>query len=149
MTNNQKILLGVGSAVALVGGYFIYKALRPKKPIVKDKNGNVVPTTPNSTTTTSTNTTTDESTTTRNPNVYWSPKMKKYKVNVSKGNLNIREQPNDKSKVKGFVGKDCIIECEPSTTDGWLEIISFTNDANCKYTYTSGFVSSKYLVEVK
>ena len=36
MTNKTKIIIGVGSAVALVGGYFIYKALRPKKPIVND-----------------------------------------------------------------------------------------------------------------
>ncbi len=147
MTNKTKIIIGVGSAVALVGGYFIYKALRPKKPIVIDKDGNVVPTT-TPTTTPSTSTTTP-STTTPNPNVYSSPNMKKYKVNVSKGNLNIREQPNDKSKVVGFVSKDCIIECEPSTVEGWLEIISATKEGTCKFNLSSGYVSSKYLLEVK
>lgn len=46
MTNKTKIIIGA-SVVALVGGYFIYKALRPKKPInnaIGDKDGKrVVP----------------------------------------------------------------------------------------------------------
>jgi hypothetical protein len=37
MTNKTKIYIGVGSAVALIGGYFIYKALRPKKPILNGR----------------------------------------------------------------------------------------------------------------
>ena len=144
MTKQTKILIGVGSVVALVGGYFIYKALRPKKPIVLDKNGNVVPITPSTSTTT-----TPSTSTTTNPNVYSSPNMKKYKVNVSSGNLNIREQPNTNSKVVGFVSKGCIIECEPTTTQGWLDIISATKEGTCKFNLNSGYVSSQFLEEVK
>ena len=101
MTNKTKIYIGIGSAVALVGGYFIYKALRPKKPltndIIKDE--------------TKINTTTDDG------NI-----CKMYNVTVSKGNLNKRQEPNTKSKIIGSIPKGKEIYAKKSNTEGWMEL---------------------------
>jgi hypothetical protein len=163
MTNKTKIIIGVGSAVALVGGYFLYKALRPKKPIVKDKNGNVVSTTTTSTTTPSTstttpstNTTTNTSTTTPSTSTTITPTRtsdikKQYRVNTSV--LRVRSEPNTNSEIVAKLSKNCIIDCLPTSVQGWMEFTNWTDDGKCKYNLINGldensYVSSQYLTPI-
>jgi len=124
MTKKTKIIIGVGSVVALVGGYFIYKALRPKKPSLDGtkENKDVATTT----------TTTTPITSTDSDNI-----CKMYTVTVSKGNLNKRQETNDKSKIIGSIPKGKEIYAKKSNTEGWMELCE---DGG-------GFVSSKYLKE--
>jgi len=123
MTTKTKIYIGV-SVVALVGGYFIYKALRPKKPILngtKDNTKSTTTTTPSTTTTTST-TTTD------------SGECKRYIVSGVSNTVNIRSTPSTSLKEIDFLFKGSTISAKPSTTSGWMELCDM-----------KGFISSQYL----
>ena len=143
MTNKTKIYIGIGSAVALVGGYFIYKAIRGKKPIInsfKDKTDEEKPPTKDETKTTTDGT------------------IKSYRVTASV--LRGRSEPNDTSIIVSRIPKGCILEAVPSSTSGWMEMIKWVSDGKCSYEpnikyYSENpnagnpYVSSKYLVEVK
>jgi hypothetical protein len=123
MTTKTKLIIGA-SVIALVGGYFIYKALRPKKPML---NGTKDDTKSTTTTTTPSTTTTTNST-----------ECKKYKVvNVTTW-LNIRKSPSVSSTKQGSIPNAFPISAKPSNTEGWMELCE---DGG-------GFVSSKYLKEV-
>jgi len=157
MTNKTKIIIGVGSAVALVGGYFIYKALRPKKPMIngtKDETksstttttpstNTTIPTTPTKSTTTttpSTNTTiptTPTKSTTPSTNT-----IKNYKVLASI--LNAREKPNTNSIIVAKIPKDCIIKAIPSSTNGWMEMKSWIDDGKCAYEPNGQYYAEIY-----
>ena len=140
MTTKTKIIIGA-SAVALVGGYFIYKALRPKKPILKDKNGNVV-------STTTTPPKKDEE-----PDNYQWKGQKKYVVTASA--LNLRSEPNINSQKIGRLSKGCEIQASPTSTSGWLDMnYNFYSTDKCFYDMGlvkdgSFYVSSQYLKEIK
>jgi len=143
MTNKTKIYIGIGSAVALVGGYFIYKAIRGKKPIInsfKDKTDEEKPPTKDETKTTTDGT------------------IKSYRVTASV--LRGRSEPNDKSIIVARIPKGCIIEAVPSSTNGWMEMKGWVNDGKCFYEPNGqyfndnpnvgmGYVSSQYLKEIK
>ena len=163
MTTKTKLIIGA-SAVALVGGYFIYKALRPKKPMdnpLKDKTDEEKPPKKDETKPPikdekkPTNDTTPTTNTTKN-----------YKVLASI--LNAREKPNTNSIIVAKIPKNCIIKAIPSSTNGWMEMKSWISDGKCAYEPNSqyynekyeannqsyngigfGFVSSQYLKEVK
>jgi uncharacterized protein YgiM (DUF1202 family) len=124
MTTKTKIIIGA-SVVALVGGYFIYKKLRGNKPFKTP----VIDDTKSTTTTDDTK----QTTTTTDDNI-----CLKYMVNVSKGNLNIRKEPNVKSKIIGSIPKGKEKYAKKSNTEGWMELCE---DGG-------GFVSSQYLKEV-
>jgi len=152
MTNKTKIYIGVGSLVALVGGYFIYKALRPKKPTsngTKDKTD--VKTTTTSTTTTSTSTTTPKKD--EEPDNYQWKGEKKYVVTANA--LNLRSEPNENSQKIGKLSKGCEIKASPTSTSGWLDMnYNFYSSDKCFYDMGltkdgSFYVSSKYLKEIK
>jgi len=116
MTKTTKQILMFGIPIVLIGGYFIYKAMRGKKsyqnPLIDDNK----PTT-----------TTDDGN-----------ECKKYIVVVSKGNLNIREEPNTTSKIIGSIPKASEKFAKKTNTEGWMQLCE---DGG-------GFVSSKYLKEV-
>ena len=114
MTTKTKIIIGVGSAIALVASYLIYKKM-------SSDDGEENPPKKG-----------EENTATNNS------ECKKYIVSVSKGNLNKREQPNDKSKIIGSIPKAKEIYAKKSNIDGWMELCE---DGG-------GFVSLKYLKEV-
>jgi len=116
MTTKTKIIIGVGSAVALIASYLIYKKMSSDKGEKNPpKKGEENP-----------------------PKKDDTNECKKYIVSVSKGNLNKREQPNDKSKIIGSIPKAKEIYAKKSNTDGWMELCE---DGG-------GFVSLKYLKEV-
>ena len=122
MTTKTKIIIGVGSAIALVASYLIYKKMSSDDGEVNPKKKGEENTAKKG----------EENTATNNS------ECKKYIVSVSKGNLNKREQPNDKSKIIGSIPKAKEIYAKKSNTDGWMELCE---DGG-------GFVSLKYLKEV-
>lgn len=108
MTTKTKIIIGVGSAIALVASYLIYKKMSSDKGEENTKKEDDI------------------------------NECKKYIVSVSKGNLNKREEPNDKSKIIDSIPKAKEIYAKKSNTDGWMEL--------CENG--GGFVSLKYLKEI-
>ena len=158
MTNKTKIYIGIGSAVALIGGYFIYKALRPKKPMVNGTKDDTKPKTDVSTTTTTTTPIVTPTTTTtpkkdEEPDNYQWKGQKKYVVTASPY-LFIRSEPNINSQKIGRLSKGCEIRASPTSTSGWLDMnYNFYSTDKCFYDMglvkTSFYVSSQYLKEIK
>ena len=143
MTNKTKIIIGVGSAVALIGGYFIYKALRPKKPIVIDKDGNVVP--PKKDDTQSTTDTPPKKDDTK-PYV---PIIGRFLVNTKSGVLYVRDKPSKQGKIVAKLNKGCVITAQFTDTNGWVSVNELNADLNCNITIleqsSDMFVSVEYL----
>jgi len=128
MTTKTKIYIGV-SVVALVGGYFIYKALKPKKPMVNGTKDDTKPKTDVPTTTTPPITNTTTTTTTTD-----SGECKRYiVVGVSKY-VNVRSTPSTSSKEIETYPLNSTPLAKPSSTSGWMELCDM-----------KGFISSKYL----
>lgn len=126
MTNKTKIIIGVGSAVALVGGYFIYKALRPKKPMdnpLKVKTDEEKPPIKDDTKPTTDTTPTIDS-----------GECKRYIVDGVSDYVNIRSTPSTSLREIDFLYKKSTVSAKPSSTSGWMELCDM-----------KGFISSKYL----
>jgi len=110
MTNKTKIYIGVGSAVALIGGYFIYKALRPKKPILNGTKDD-----------TKSTTTTDNS------------ECKKYVVGNVINFVNVRSTPSTSLKEISTLKKDSTVSAKPSSTSGWMELCDMQGFVSSKF----------------
>jgi hypothetical protein len=164
MTTNTKIIIGA-SVVALVGGYFIYKKMRGNKPIgnpLKVKTDEEKP--PIKDETKPTNDTKPTIPTLINGIYYKKEKMNsdpslkfdKYKVTTKGGNLNVRLQPNDKSKISETLSNGCEILTLPTFVDGWVEFRMYEQE-NCNRkildesipAIAQRFVSLKYLTPIK
>ena len=135
MTTKTKLIIG-GSVVALIGGYFIYKALRPKKPLLKVKADEEKPPIKDET----------------KPDNSRPSNTKKYIVTASA--LNLRKEPNQNSLKVGKLNKGCVVEASPSSTSGWMDISpNFISTDKCFYDPSlfgeKMFGSSQYLKEVK
>ena len=136
MTSTTKKILMFGIPIVLIGGYFIYKRMSGNKPSqtpVKDKDGNVVPTT------------------TATPDNSRPSNEKSYVVTASA--LNLRKEPNQNSQKVGKLNKGCVVKAIPSSTSGWMDInYNFISTDKCFYDIhlfeQNLYGSSQYLKEV-
>ena len=110
MTNKTKIYIGVGSAVALIGGYFIYKALRPKNPMLNGTKDD-----------TKSTTTTDNS------------ECKKYVVGNVINFVNVRSTPSTSLKEISTLKKGSTVSAKPSSTSGWMELCDMKGFISSQY----------------
>lgn len=112
MTSTTKKILMFGIPIVLIGGYFIYKRMSGNKPSqtpVKDKDGNVVPTT-------TTNSV-----------------CKKYVVSNVSNTVNIRSTPSTSLKEIDFLFKGSTVSAKPSSTSGWMELCDMKGFISSKY----------------
>ena len=118
MTNKTKIIIGVGSAIALVASYLIYKKMSSDKGEENPpKKGEENPPKKG-----------EENTATNNS------ECKKYIVSNVSNSVNVRSTPSTSLKEITTLNKNSVVSAKPSSVNGWMELCDM-----------KGFISSQYL----